>query len=220
MAMIRFRLGYRLCLYVLLAGCSPGNQATNAGESPSTSPSTPAPTPSPPSTPSPTPTPSPGTACNTSSGTYVGSRGGAISVQNIAEITFPANSLPDCTLVEVRLVHEKIDNDEIKFIGDLLKTNSFNSEYLELMISGAQPMLGTQISMTVPSSYLSDSARPRVFGLISVESDLERSYESWDAVYGIINSADGTYNFTAETKFFSQETEGKFIGKFVIGKKS
>lgn len=167
------------------------------------------PSPTPTVTPTPSPTP-------TASSAIISSAGGSISLAGVAQITFPAGSVPDGTTVSIsQTTTPKTDEAFVDSVGFLSAANISNTG-IEIRVS-QQPSAPIKIVLNAGAPYTRSvpaGQATRVLGTIVNSSDSESDSSTYELITTTV-SAD-TVTFSAGQIFFTQASGPDTLGQFFL----
>jgi hypothetical protein len=185
-----------LCVALPVSGCGP--DSTDAVVVP--------PPPAPP------PAPAPGTG-------VIGASGGVVILPTVAELSFPAGSVPAGTSIQI--IDVVTPTNDADFTNSEIFTGVKNiaGRSAEVRVQGVQPTLGVNVKIFVPAAYttnLPSGQNVRVLSLSDNESDLEERTSLYEIINPSVNFSDSSISFIAGPELFSHRTGNNNIARFVV----
>lgn len=182
---------------LIFLGCDAGS-STGGGGAPPTA------------TPPPSPPP-PGAAT-------IGAAGGTVTLPSVAEITFPAGSVPAGTQVAISRIATPTGESDFVEVSRFLSAANISLEAVEVSIT-SQPGANVQVRLNVGAQYttaLPSGHVTRVLALSENSSALENAYPTYEILPVTINVGDSTISFEANPIYFARRLNGRQMARFIV----
>jgi hypothetical protein len=168
---------------------------------------------SPPNTPPTTP-PSPVAGVG-----IIGPSGGTAVLPSVAEVTFPAGSVPGGTRVEISEVPTPSSSEAFDIASTFAAASNISNRAVEVLVGGPQPTGAVQIKLFVSQTYISGlpaGHKVRVLALSTNTSDLEAPSSTYEILPVTVNATDSSIGFTVSREFFTSSSSSSSIARFVV----